>query len=221
MTNGRIISEIKANGADVSGFADLVKLAQAYPDFWDNFPLRLPFAVSIGIALSRGVLDTMEDRPNPLYFSHYRQVNYALDRIALRAASLIQEEGFKAIPIPASQVISRNPMTAQICHRRVAWQAGQGSRGLNNLLVNPEYGSALRLVSVLTDMPLDCGNPTDDACDLCGKCRKVCPAGAIGKEFDDFQLDRCAAKLDEFSKIPFVSQHICGVCISACRGKRK
>ncbi len=205
---------------DLLGFADLNALKREYPDLMDNLPHEFPYAVSIGRALSRGILDTVEGKPNPMYFHHYRQANNYLDRTAFEISSFIESAGYKALPVGASQVLSRKPMTAHICHRRIAWQAGHGNRGLNNLLVNPEFGSALRLASVLTDMPLECGHPTDEGCDGCGACIDVCPASAIGKTCEDFDLDACFNKLDEFRKIPFVGQHICGVCVSACRGRR-
>ncbi|HDR90637.1 MAG TPA: hypothetical protein ENN75_00155, partial [candidate division Zixibacteria bacterium] len=46
-------------------------------------------AVVIGYPLSKGVLNTIEDRPNILYKHHYQQVNWYLDRCALEIATKI------------------------------------------------------------------------------------------------------------------------------------
>jgi len=218
MANNTLIEEFLEGKVDLIGFADLCELEKSFPDLFANLNIKYPYAVSIGKSLSRGVLDTIIDRPNPLYFSHYRQINYLLDRVTLEVASLIEKRGFSALPVPASQYISRDPYAAHICHRRIAWQAGLGSRGLNNLLVNPVYGSAVRLASVLTDMKFETAAPVEDGCVRCERCVYACPAGAVASEPEGFDLSKCLETLEKFRKIPFVSQHICGVCISVCRG---
>ena len=218
MVYNKDIEEVCEGEVDLVGFADLDELKKTYPDLFDNLGQEYRFAVSIGKALSRGILDTIEDRPTTIYFSHYRQVNYLLDRVTLRIASYIEQKGFRALPVPASQYAGKEPNKGHICHRRVGWQAGHGSQGLNNLLVSPEYGSAVRYASVLTDMPFETGRTIDNGCDKCGKCIDACPAGAIEETCEDFNLEACIAKLEEFRKLPFIGQHICGICVSACRG---
>jgi epoxyqueuosine reductase QueG len=220
MVYNRDLAGLLKGKAELAGFADMQALETAWPEIFEHAPVRFPYAVSIGKALNLSVLETVRGKPNPLYFSHYRQVNYLLDRLTLTVADFIEEKGYRALPIPASQVLSRTPMTAHICHRRVVWQAGLGTRGLNNLLVNEEFGSAVRYATVLTDIPVEPGAPVDNGCDSCGICIRACPAGAIGTSPEEFDLDKCRAKLDEFRKIPFVSQHICGVCLRACPGSR-
>jgi len=214
------ITRLCAPDIELVGFADLGALKVVYPDLFEYMEREFPFAVSLGKVLLGGVLDSVRDGPTPLYFSHYRQVNYLLDRVALRVASYIEARGYTAVPVPASQYISRRPYTGQICHRRIGWQAGHGTRGLNNLLVHPVYGSAVRYVSVLTDMPLAGTGPVEEGCTGCGRCREACPAGAVADTPEGFRMDACVEKLEEFRKIPFVGQHVCGVCVSVCRGKR-
>ena len=168
------------------------------------------------------VLDSIVDRPTPLYMHHYRQLNFALDRIALAVAQRLYETGHRALAVPASQVLTRKPMLGAVSHRELAFQAGLGWRGRNNLLVTPRFGSQVRLVSILTDAPLPADKPLDWTCDTvgCADCVPVCPAGAIKESIDDFDLPACAAKLDEFVRIPFVGQHICGICVKACKGPK-
>jgi epoxyqueuosine reductase QueG len=74
----------------------------------------------------------------------------------------------------------------------------------------------VRLVSVLTDAPLQPDAPLDRDCGRCVACVRVCPAEAIQGRREAFRLDLCYQKLSEFTKIPFVGQHICGVCVKAC-----
>ena len=43
----------------------------------------------------------------------------------------------------------------------------------------------------------------------------------IKEKKEDFDLQACYAKLTEFTRIPFIGQHICGVCVKTCTGKIK
>jgi len=167
-----------------------------------------------------GVLDDLVDRPTPLYFHHYRQLNFFLDRAAFLLASEIEDAGYKAVPIPASQVLDMENQTAHVSHKQIARLAGLGHLGRNNLLVHPLFGSRIRLVTVLTDMPLDADAPPETDCGACRACLAACPAGAIKDRPEDFDHRACFAKLDEFRRLRLVSQHICGLCVKACRGRR-
>jgi epoxyqueuosine reductase QueG len=172
--------------------------------------------VALGLRLPGAVLEEIEDRPTPLYFHAYRQANYQLDRAAYAVADRLQDEGHSALAVPASQIIARDPMRGLLSHRLVGWAAGLGWWGRNNLLVHPEFGSQVRYTSVLTDAPLEADEPLEADCGVCMACVSKCPAAAIAVEKTGFDLSRCAARLDEFAKLPYVSQHICGVCIRAC-----
>ncbi|MEO0105334.1 MAG: hypothetical protein ABIK46_04360, partial [candidate division WOR-3 bacterium] len=66
---------------------------------------RYPYAISIGRKLSKAVLESIKDHPTQLYFHHYRQINNFLDNLALRITFLIEEFGYSALPIPASQIV--------------------------------------------------------------------------------------------------------------------
>jgi epoxyqueuosine reductase QueG len=200
----------------VFGVADLAKVLEAEPDALKFVPGKFTRAVVFGMPLQNAVLDSLADRPTPLYFHLYRQVNYQLDSVALVAASLIQNEGFRAVAIAASQLVSHEPMQGHVSHRLLGWAAGLGWRGKNNLLVNPKYGSRVRYVSVLTDAPIEPDAPVNRDCGRCAACISACPAEAIRNKPEDFGLDRCYQKLCEFARIPFVGQHVCGICQKAC-----
>ncbi|MBM3311932.1 MAG: epoxyqueuosine reductase, partial [Candidatus Aminicenantes bacterium] len=181
---------------------------------------RFPRAVVLGKKLVDGVLEDIEDRPTPLYFHHYRQVNAFLDRGALLVAARVEEMGFEALPVAASQIVDWKNQRAHVSHKALGRLAGLGWVGRNNLLISPELGSRWRLVSVLTDMPLAADGPAGGSCGDCRACVAVCPAGAIFERPEDFDHRRCYEKLDEFRRSHVVSQHICGVCVKACPGLR-
>jgi epoxyqueuosine reductase QueG len=206
-------------GFPVFGIADVTGIRSDFllPDRLKN---RYDRAVSLGVRVLGSVLEDIDDRPTPLYLHHYRQLNFFLDRGALLAAAWISDMGFEAVPIPASQIIDWTNQLAHVPHKKVALLAGNGWIGRNNLLVNPDLGARLRLVTILTDMPLEPGRPLEFACGSCRACIAPCPAGAIRENPADFDHRGCYAKLDEFRRAHIVSQHICGVCVKACRGPR-
>ncbi len=177
-------------------------------------------AIVVGLRLNDAVLERIVDRPTPLYFHHYRQVNWRLDRLALELADQIQDAGHASLAIPASQVIGRDPMRGHVSHRMLGQAAGLGHLGRSTLLVHPRYGARMRYVSVLTDAPLPADAPREGGCGDCRACLEACPAGAIQDARTEFDGAACYATLNEFARIPYVGQHICGVCVRACPGRR-
>jgi epoxyqueuosine reductase QueG len=204
-------------GAAAFGVADLEALRKQATDLLKNVPGNFTRAVVAGVRLQDAVVEGIEDHPTALYFHNYRQANYELDRMAFKLAAKIQEAGYKALAVPASQIVKSNPMQGHISHKLLGWAAGIGFIGRQTLLVHPEYGARMRYVSVLTDMPLEADKPyTGEGCGSCRACIAVCPAGAIREDRKDFDLDACYRKLTEFTRLPFIGQHICGVCVKAC-----
>ncbi len=76
---------------------------------------------------------------------------------------------------PVPDVIIDFNKAAQIC--------GLGSIGLHNKVIAPKYGTFMRYVFIITDMPLECDQPfTEELCDKCGACTAACPGGAVSQE---------------------------------------
>lgn len=204
-------------GFSVFGVADITAIRQ---DFLLSPELKTSFdrAISLGKRLLDSVLDDIQDHPTPLYLHHYRQTNNFLDRGALLLASHIQEMGHRALPIAASQLVDWKKHMGHVPHKKVGLLAGVGWIGRNNLLVNPDFGSRFRLVTVLTDLPIEPDTPLEFGCGTCYKCLDPCPAQAIKRQPAAFDHVGCYNKLDEFRRSHLVSQHICGVCVKACDG---
>ncbi len=180
--------------------------------------LDLPFAVSVALRLAPAVLGTLEDHPNQLYEHHYRQVNFALDRLALDLATMIQDLGAQALPIAASQLVDWQNQRGHLSHKRIAVGAGLGWLGRNNLLVTPQHGAQVRLVTILTDMEMGNDRPLENGCGSCRACVATCPAMAIGESPTGFKHLDCFAMLKEFQSKRYVGQYICGLCVKACAG---
>jgi epoxyqueuosine reductase len=181
---------------------------------------QLSFGISIGYHLSDAILEGIENQPTPLYFHHYQRVNILLDTIGLIVTSMVQGLGYQAMPIPASQIVDWKNQRGHLSHKHVARAAGLGWVGRNNLLVNEKFGSRIRLVTILTDLPLMIDSPSLRDCGSCRNCLSVCPAGAIAERKEDFDHLRCYEQLRTFAKTLRFSHNICGVCVKACRGPK-
>jgi epoxyqueuosine reductase QueG len=211
-----IASEMEFSLCGVADITDVRREFHLDLDFVSKFDR----AISLGKRLLDPVIEDIKDRPTLLYFHHYRQLNFFLDRGAFLVSSRIQDRGYRALPIPASQIIDWDKQRSHVSHKTVGRLAGLGWIGRNNLLVNPELGSRHRLVTILTDMPLQPDGALDRGCDKCLACLKTCPAQAIMEKVEDFDHWACFDKLKEFRRQGVVGQHICGVCVKACKGPK-
>jgi epoxyqueuosine reductase len=211
--------ESRRLGGDLFGVADLSQTPMSTYDLDEDRLGKLPFGISIGVRLADAVLEDIEDHPTLLYLHHYRQANYLLDRIAFDVASIIQRAGGKAIPIAASQIVDWEGQRGHLSHKALAQAAGLGWRGRSNLLVNPAHGARVRLVSILTDLPLQTDGPVGGSCGECRLCIASCPSGAIKEKVEEFDYLGCFEKLKEFRNKYNVGQYICGVCVKVCRPK--
>lgn len=178
----------------------------------------LPYALSVAVRLCKAVLDGLRDGPTLLYKWHYRQANAHLDRLAFLLAGLLQQQGWQAVPIPASQVVDWQHQIGHLSHRHVAVAAGLGWLGRNNLLVTPAFGAQVRLVTVLTDLPVPKTEPLPFSCNECRACIAACPVHAIGETREEFVFQRCYDQVRAFAKSKSLGVYICGLCVRACPG---
>ncbi|HVN95266.1 MAG TPA: reductive dehalogenase domain-containing protein [Syntrophorhabdaceae bacterium] len=211
---------LKEYKVDVFGFGDMSFYDKELTDLDNQIKGMLPFAISFGIILSRGVMDTLTHGPTQLYLHHYRQLNYRLDMIGYQLSREIENRGYRALPFAASQVIDWQNQRGHISHKHIGVIAGLGFIGRNNLLVHPVFGAYVRYNTVLTDMPVLTGKPTEKNCGACVACLAVCPASAIKETAGHFDHKGCYEMLNRFRKERNIGHHICGICVAACKGEK-
>jgi epoxyqueuosine reductase len=205
-------------GGSLFGVADLHSFKKEEILLPSSLMDKLSYGISVGFHLSDIILEEIQNQPTPLYFYHYQRVNILLDTIGLIVTSVIQDLGYQAMPIPASQIVDWKTQKGHLSHKRLAQAAGLGWIGRNNLLVNEKFGSRIRLVTILTDLPLVADTPSIKDCGSCSDCLSVCPAGAIKVRQEEFDHLQCYEQLRTFAKTLHFSHNICGVCVKACKG---
>ncbi|MFA5073086.1 MAG: 4Fe-4S double cluster binding domain-containing protein [Nitrospirota bacterium] len=233
--NHKIKKLVETGGADFYGVADLSPAYDAILEQGGPTIAAYPRAISVGIALPHAIVDQLPDRTNRAaavnYLHHgYDVINQRLDFLVSRVSSLIQQEGYQALPIPASKRIDEERICAAFSHKLAAHLSGLGWIGKSCLLITPEAGPRVRWATVLTDAPLFVtGKPLEERCGNCNQCVEICPVHAfMGKAFraaDPREVRYDAGKCDRYfqaMKKKDAELAVCGLCLYVCpHGKKR
>ena len=220
----------KAKGADLVGFADI----SLFPGGEDNQlspTYYLPNAKKV-IVLGLKIVDALWDKLTGDYTVHSTNavsylLNYNynfLDFIAVQVARFIEELGYDAYPVQARTMSRReNVFIGYFPFKEAAVLAGLGSLGKHDMLVTPEFGPRVRLVTVITDLEIEGEGtrkpvPSQSIEELCGKCSlcvDACPVHALSYENGVTKIDRrkCQGHMD-------VAQN-CILCQGICAKGRQ
>jgi len=120
----------------------------------------------------------------PYMWYGYVIANWNLSSAASRLVKFIESKGFKGLPFPPTGVNYKYGNVADFSHRHAAVAAGLGEFGFSGLLLTPAFGPRQRLVSVITDAPLE-PSPMYNGPKLCRPsvcgyaCVKACPTTAM------------------------------------------
>ena len=221
-------------GASLVGYADLSVIPAEARD-------GMPFAISVAVALNPHIIAEIRNGPTLRYWEEYQRANALLAKIGEQAVEFLQIQGYRGKALIPTIVnydtmirmgVSYNleTLTATLPHKTAATLSGLGWIGKCALLVTREFGSAIRLTTVLTDAKLPAGKPvTESRCGNCTNCVEACPghapsgriwqAGMPREAFFDAFICRKTA-YEQAAKIG-VKETICGRCIVACRRTQK
>jgi reductive dehalogenase len=180
-------------------------------------PRRMKWVVAIAIPMDLDLLSraptSLGDAATGLGYSHSVFTVASL-------AEFIRGLGYQAIPSVNDTALSVP----------FAIEAGLGELSRLNKLVTPEFGPAVRLCKVFTDLPMACDKPIDfglvEFCKKCKKCAESCPSGALS--FDDEPSFKTRGPWNNpghkawFEDSYLCFQHWqqvdngCGICLASC-----
>ncbi len=179
--SARVKSVARHLGADVAGVGPLNPAfvyshigRTFYGQTWgEEIQLDHPHAISIGVAMDYRFLRLYAPGFPVILESALAYAKAAF--VAVNLANYIRKLGYAAR--------AHHLRDYQLLSVPVAIDAGLGELGRSGVLISRQFGSAFRLATVTTDLPLAPDGPVDlgvqQFCDECRLCAIACPAGAI------------------------------------------
>ena len=206
---------LKKLGVSKVGFADVNGIANDFVD--------LPNGISLVLKLPKKAMEYVNDDDYEAYWKCFHGKVAELTEIALKGEEYIKNLGYDAFALTMTRnECDMEKLLSILPYKTIATKSGLGWIGRSALFVTPEYGSAVVLGAILTDMPLDFGQPvTDSQCDDCTNCQEACPVDAINPQKWNDRLNR-----EDIIDIEACFEYImgqyraglgCTKCMSECR----
>jgi epoxyqueuosine reductase QueG len=216
ITTHRLKQFAGENGADLVGVAPAARFSGAPPGHRPGD--ILPGAKSVLVCAQHipvGLLDV----PGTVYHHAMEVIHLNLDQLANKIALYLETFAGRAVPVPADEPYrhweeDKSYGRGDLSHKHAAQAAGLGKLGKNSLLITPQWGNRVHLVSVVTDIklapdPLLDWHPCPQDCNLC---QQACPAGAIG---ENQKVEQKLCRPIMFEQLPR------GMMIENCRDCRR
>lgn len=218
----RITREARRLGANLVGYAPISRWADSGLDesywpasVWQNAKT----VIVLGVPM---LLPLIESTPSINYQEMYGTANQVLDQAAFRLAAWLNSLGYAAIYLSRDgygnlDILRRKP-AAGFSHATAGKYAGLGTIGASHMLLTPEYGPRVRLVSIFTSAELH-GDPLKarDLCNKCGLCIRLCPVNAFikvkGRLIADMDKDSCTVR---HQQLRLENRFPCGICAKVC-----
>jgi epoxyqueuosine reductase QueG len=182
--------------------------------------------VSIGVALNPTIVADIIHGPTKVYEAEYNRINRLLSELSELGSEYLRQQSFEAVSAAATvNAVDEDHLSTSLPHKTVATRAGIGWIGKCALLVTKQFGSAVRLITILTNAAVPVADPVDrSSCGECWACVEICPAGAPSdvlwrkgmarKEL--FDAVGCYRQTKKWQETRDITRHICGMCIAAC-----
>ena len=180
--------------------------------YFHGINLDYKYVIVVAIPMDR---ETMLQAPGDETLDHVMDIYVDVSRVAVDLSERIRAAGHDA---RACTNLGDGANTVQ--QVPLAVKAGLGQLGKHGSIITKDFGSNVRLATVLTNLPLEIDQPedigVDDFCATCQICVTNCPPHAIfdtkqmvrGEEKWYVNFDRCAPY--------FSSNGGCAICIEVC-----
>lgn len=207
---------LREKGAALAGVADLKEIIQDEKNI----------GISVAVPVPQHIIEDLKTAPTKEYFDTYHKLNAKLDEIVEAGAEFLIKKGYKAQANTLKIVKKDENWCTPLPHKTVATNARLGWIGKSCLLVTKEYGSAVRISSLITNAPL----PADEAvkesrCENCRNCVDKCPAKAFlginwsrGMSREKIFIKEVCKKtqLERMKKATGIDVDLCGLRFAVC-----
>lgn len=201
-----------------------------------GLPQDVMDGASIVVAYYVPFLKSMADTNNEVGLASeewaiaYEETNCMLGEINEHLIHELEKKGYRAAVHSESKRFIREELISNWSHRHIAYQAGLGTFGINNMLIT-EKGCCGRYSTVITNLDVEPDEPhTEERCKFkyngtCGACIKKCPSGALtAAGFDRYKCYEMCLKnaavytsfgnsYAEDGEVP-VGSEVCGKCVT-------
>lgn len=205
-------------GADLIGIASADKLNRLAPSGHgaSDFLPTAKSVVVMAVHLIDGVIDRLPWSWREFNCNYFESTDF-VNMLGFKVARFLESRGHGAYPISYG---SRYGIGSEgFSSRHAAIEAGLGGIGLNNLLITPEYGPRIRLITVITEAKLLYDKRfSGKLCDgkKCGyMCVQNCPAKALGKN-GKINYQKCIRYNRSLPVLKIGDSARCGICMAAC-----
>lgn len=235
------ISEYQKNavtkwGSPLVGFADAEEAAKVAPKITPEHGLPTEamedasVVVAYFVPFQKEMADTNKNSgmASEEWAQAYEETNVMLGKINEHLIGKLAEKGYKAAVHPAAASFDREKLISSWSHRHMAYLAGLGTFGLNNMLIT-EKGCCGRYSSIITNLDVEPDSPmAEELCRYkrdgsCKACVMKCPSGALTTE--GFDRHKCykvcmenAAAYTEFGSSydtgEKIGSEVCGKCVA-------
>lgn len=172
---------------------------------------------------------------SPEWARAYEELNLLFAELNQELVRLIREQGGNAAIPAAALEFDQQELVSNWSHRHMAYAAGLGTFGINNMLITRK-GCCGRFNSIVTNLELDFDEPMkEELCSYkvdgsCGVCISNCPAEALISEASDkygagFARAKCyEVCLENADRYPVpqdlapsysaIGSEVCGKCVT-------
>lgn len=184
------------------------------------------YGAAVAIPVPPKIILDLQSALTKEYYDMYYEYNEKLNEIVRAGEEFLKSKGYEAYAQTTDRVQLNDKWISPIPHKTVATRGGLGWIGKSCLLVTPEYGSAIRLSSLLTNAPLVCDEAIlQSRCGNCTLCVRKCPAQALygtlweagmcREEIVD--VKKCYKKQVEVMSVATgIEEDLCGKCFAVC-----
>jgi len=219
--NNEIIKLLNKNGCNIFGFANLYDLSK-------EANLNYDYGIAIALSFSKEAMIENQNGAPQRYSGEHDPMTHKLNTLKSIVADFLMCKGYDVCVDTPAIIVDRNILRSNLPLKTLGTLSGLGWIGKNAMLVTDEVGSALRLTALLTNAPVECGEPVikSKCSPECTICSDVCPGNAplgglwgVGIDrdsfFDAFACQTVArARAKDLLGIDDESR--CGLCISCC-----